>query len=199
MTHQTVRHPVRPHRPDWMQSWAIDLSKGFNTNIQKRDIPLIGFLLAGLCWISYSQPAIMLCFLFFSSISIALKMLFEYITPVGKIWRKNINLRLIHVASLICGLTLLLTFVPMPAQAVLFQAIEDQVTTLINGTGVPAATVALVFTALRIIVIFGFLVGGIYTLNQAMQGGDWKPMGNMLGIGLMFVISMEVITQLILN
>ena len=125
MTHQTLRHPGRPDRPDWMQTWALDLSKGFNTNIQKQDIPLLGFLFAGLCWISYSQPALMLCFLFFSTISIALKMLAEYTTPVGKIWRKNINLRLIHVASLICGLTLLLTFVPTPAHAVLFQAIED--------------------------------------------------------------------------
>lgn len=180
-----------------MRSWAADLSKGFNTDIRKQDLPILGFLFAGLCWISYLEPAIMLCFLFFSSVSIAVKMLIEYAAPVGRIWRKSI--RLSHVACMISALTLLLTFIPSPAHALIFDAVEQAVVQLVAGTGVNQAVVASIFIALRVIVIMGFIVGGIFTLNQAMQGGDWKPMANMLGIGLMFIISMEVITTLVLT
>ncbi|MEL7039719.1 MAG: hypothetical protein AAFO04_29560, partial [Cyanobacteria bacterium J06592_8] len=58
------------------------------------------------------------------------------------------------------------------------------------------STITLVFTVLRIIVIFGFLVGGIFLVNQAMQGGDWKPIGNMMAIGVGFVLAIEVLSRL---
>ena len=179
-----------------MRSWATDLSKAFNTDIRKSDISLLGFLFAGLCWLSYSEPAIMLCFLFLSSIALMGKVLMEYSPAVGNIIGKRI--RISHVAVAITVITTFFTVLPSPAQAIIFEALETEVNTLLNGS-VDAAIVALIFTALRVFVILGFIVGGIFLVNQALQGGDWKPMGNLMGIGLAFIIAVEVITRLILG
>ena len=179
-----------------MHSWATDLSNAFNTDIRKGDIGLLGFLFAGLCWLSYSEPALMLCFLVLSSIALMGKVLVEYSPSVGKIIGKRI--RVSHVAVAITVITMLVTVLPSPAHAVIFEALEAEVNTLLNGA-VDAGVVALIFTALRVFVILGFIVGGIFLVNQALQGGDWKPMGNLMGIGLAFIIAVEVITRLILG
>ncbi|MEM9215674.1 MAG: hypothetical protein AAGD25_15205 [Cyanobacteria bacterium P01_F01_bin.150] len=198
MTHQTVRLSQEPRLKarDWMHTWATDLSKAFNTDIRKSDISLLGFLFAGLCWLSHSEPAIMLCFLVLSSIALMGKVLVEYSPSVGKIIGKRI--RVSHVAIAIALITTFFTVLPSPAQAVIFEALETEVNTLLNGS-VDAAVVGLIFTALRVFVILGFIVGGIFLVNQALQGGDWKPMGNLMGIGLAFIIAVEVITRLILG
>lgn len=184
-----------PRRSPMIQ-WADDLSNGFNTDIRKGDIPLLGILFLGLCWISYSEPAIMLSFLFLSVIAISGKLVVEY-TPKLK-QSIGIKVRLPHVVFGMAFFTWFFTILPTPAQAILFQALETEVNTLLNGA-VDAAVVALIFVALRVFVILGFIVGGIFLVNQALQGGDWKPMGNLMGIGLAFIIAVEVITRLILG
>lgn len=198
MTHQTLRPNQRLHlkKPDWMRSWATDLSNAFNTDIRKSDISLLGFLFLGLCWLSHSEPAIMLCFLLLSSIALAGKVLVEYSPLVGNMIGKRI--RVSHVAVAITVITTFFTVLPSPAHAVIFEALEGEVNTLLNGS-VDAAVVALIFTALRVFVILAFIIGGIFLVNQALQGGDWKPMGNLMGIGLAFIIAVEVITRLILG
>ena len=179
-----------------MHAWATDLSNAFNTDIRKSDIGLLGFLFAGLCWLSYSEPAIMLCFLFLSSIALMGKVVIEYTPIIGALIGKRI--RVSHVAVVIATITTFVTILPTPAQAVIFEALEAEVNTLLNGA-VNQDIVGLIFTALRVIVILAFIIGAIFLTNQALQGGDWKPMGNLMGIGLAFIIGVEVITRLILG
>lgn len=167
--------------------------------VNQNDWLIIGGCLAGFIYLYFAHTATLFVYLFASLATISLKILIESMPPVAAM--VGAKIRVWHVAAGICGITLLLSEMAFPANAALFQAVEDEVTRIIqeSGSTVDTTIVTTIFTALRIIVILGFLVGGIFLVNQAMQGGDWKPIGNMMGIALAFVFGIEIISKLILG
>ncbi len=189
-----VRTEAR-RRPETLES---KLSKALDLPINKGDLLLLGFIITGLAFIGIRNPATMTVYLVACLVAHSVKMMVDYFPRLGKIF--GFKVRAHHVAGLILICTMIFSSIGMPANALIFQTIEDKVVEIIgaSGGGIDTATIALIFTVLRIIVIFGILVGGIFLVNQAMQGGDWKPIGNMMAIGVSFVLAIEVLSQLVL-
>ncbi|MEB3281228.1 MAG: hypothetical protein VKK42_20120 [Lyngbya sp.] len=195
--HQYSDRSMRLHRRQ--KTLESKLSQALGMPIEKGDIWLLGFLIAGLTFIGFRDPGAVTVYLTACLIAISGKMVADYSPKVAAL--VGVRIKVHHVAACILLLTILVSSMGMPAQALLFQSIEDKVNEILTSAGstVDAATVTTIFTVLRIIVIFGFLVGGIFLVNQAMQGGDWKPIGNMMAIGLGFVLAIEVLSRLVLG
>jgi hypothetical protein len=68
-----------------------------------------------------------------------------------------------------------------------------------SGAGIDEGLIQTIFVFFRVIVILAFLVGVIVAFAQATRGNDWQPIANMLGIGIAFVIAVEIISILILG
>ncbi len=195
--HQYYQHSMYLHRR--RQTLESRLSKALGMPIQKGDLGLLGLLMVGLTFIGLYDPAAVMVYLTTCLIAVCGKMVADYSPKVAAL--VGVRIKVHHVAACILLLTILISSMGMPAQALLFQSIEDKVNEILTGAGstVDTATITTIFTVLRIIVIFGFLVGGIFLVNQAMQGGDWKPIGNMMAIGLGFVLAIEVLSRLVLG
>ncbi|WP_202224238.1 hypothetical protein [Okeania sp. KiyG1] len=183
-------------RPETLES---KLSKALGMPIEKGDLWLLAFVIAGLTFIGIQNPAMMTVYLIVCLIAHSVKMMIDYFPPLGKLI--GVRFKAHHVAALVLICCMIFSSIGMPAHALLFDAIEAKVNEILTGSGstVDPATVTLIFTVLRVIVILGILVGGIFLVSQAMQGGDWKPIGNMMAIGVGFVLAIEVMTQLILG
>jgi hypothetical protein len=175
------------------------LSKALGMPVSKGDLWLLGLLIAGLTFIGMRHPETVVVYLITCLIALCAKMIADYTPAIGAVVGAHIKVHHVTASILLC--TMVFSTIGMPAQALLFEAIETQVNEILTGAGstIDPATITLVFTVLRIIVIFGFLVGGIFLVNQAMQGGDWKPIGNMMAIGVGFVLAIEVLSNLVLG
>ena len=57
----------------------------------------------------------------------------------------------------------------------------------------------MIFVIFRILIVLAFLIGVVIVFTQATRGGDWQPIANLLGIGVAFVIGVEVISLLIIG
>ncbi len=192
---QVHTEATRSRRPETLES---KLSKALDMPIEQGDLWLLGFIIAGLVFIGIRNPATMTVYLIACLVAHSVKIMIDYCPRLGKMF--GFKVRAHHVAALILICTMIFSSIGMPAHALLFDSIEAKVLEILTGAGstVKPDTVKLIFTVLRVIVIFGILVGGIFLVNQAMQGGDWKPIGNMMAIGVGFVLAIEVLSQLIL-
>lgn len=175
------------------------LSKALGMSINKGDLLLLSFLIVGFVFIGLRHPSTLTVYLIVCLVAHCTKMMIDYFPPLARMIGVHIKAR--HVAALTLMCTMVFSSIGMPAHALLFDSIEAKVNEILTGANstVDAATVTLIFTVLRVIVILGILVGGIFLVTQAMQGGDWKPIGNMMAIGVGFVLAIEVLSQLILG
>lgn len=175
------------------------LSKALGMSINKGDLLLLTFLIVGFTFIGLRNPSTLTVYLILCLVAHCTKMIVDYFPPLTKMI--GVHIKAHHVAALILICTMVFSSIGMPAHALLFDSIEAKVNEILTGANstVDAATVTLIFTVLRVIVILGILVGGIFLVSQAMQGGDWKPIGNMMAIGVGFVLAIEVLSQLILG
>lgn len=197
LEHEHYQRSMYLHRRQ--KSLESRLSKALGMPITKGDLWLLGLLIVGLTFIGLQDPAAVTVYLTTCLIALCSKMVADYSPKVAAL--VGVRVKVHHVAACILLLTMLFSSIGMPAQALLFESIEAKVNEILTGAGstIDPATITLVFTVLRIIVIFGFLVGGIFLVNQAMQGGDWKPIGNMMAIGVGFVLAIEVLSRLVLG
>lgn len=102
------------------------------------------------------------------------------------------------------GLALTVTAVvswERPASAQFFNSLEEALTEVVSegDTGIDEDLVGTIFNFFRIIVILSFIIGVVVVLAQAFRGNDWAPIANMLGVGIAFVIVVELITNLMLG
>ncbi|NET13447.1 MAG: hypothetical protein F6K08_11600, partial [Okeania sp. SIO1H6] len=176
-----VRTEKNRCRPETLEA---KLSKALDMPIEKGDLWLLGFIVVGLTFIGIRNPATITVYLIACLVAHSVKMMVDYCPRLGNFY--GFKIRAHHVAALILLCTMIFSSIGMPAHALLFDTIEAKVNEILAGSGstVAPATVTLIFTVLRVIVILGILVGGIFLVNQAMQGGDWKPIGNMMAIGV---------------
>ena len=86
----------------------------------------------------------------------------------------------------------------LPAQAIMFDAIQEQIKN-IAGDSIPADAVDNIFTFFRIIILLAIIIGSIYGVTQGLQGQDWRPIAQILGIGVAFIIGIDVLTSLVLG
>ncbi len=104
-----------------------------------------------------------------------------------------------HLAGVILFLTIVLS--GGPAHAQFFNALETAVIDVIAdaNTGISRTVVENIFLFFRVLIVLAFIVGVIVAFSQATRGNDWQPIANLLGIGVAFVIGVEIITILILG
>jgi hypothetical protein len=88
-----------------------------------------------------------------------------------------------------------------PAQAQFFNSLETRLKEVITAadTGIDENIITQIFVFFRILVVLAFVTGVIICLTLAMRGADWQPLLNVMGIGVAFVVGVEVISQLMLG
>jgi hypothetical protein len=97
--------------------------------------------------------------------------------------------------------TLTVLAVAYPASAQFFNSLEASVTEVVtaSGSGIDPGVIGGIFTMFRVLIVLAFVAGVVGMLVQAFRGGDWQPIASMVGIGLAFVIGVEIITRLMLG
>jgi hypothetical protein len=116
--------------------------------------------------------------------------------------RSGLPIGVLQCAALVLGLTVVFQGFGMePVNAQFFNSLENAMTDVVSesGAGIDEGLIQTIFVFFRVIVILAFLVGVIVAFAQATRGNDWQPIANMLGIGIAFVIAVEIISILILG
>lgn len=88
-----------------------------------------------------------------------------------------------------------------PASAQFFNALEEATLEVVAGSeaGIDEGVVTIIFILFRVLITLAFVAGAVGMLVQMFRGGDWQPIASMIGIGLAFVIGVEVITRLMVG
>lgn len=88
-----------------------------------------------------------------------------------------------------------------PASAQFFNALEKATTQVVtqSNSGIDPTIIKVIFILFRVLVVLAFVAGVVGLLVQAFRGGDWQPIASMIGIGVAFVIGVEVITTLMIG
>jgi hypothetical protein len=87
------------------------------------------------------------------------------------------------------------------AHAQFFNSLETRLKEVIAGanTGIDEAIITNIFIFFRVLVVLAFVTGVIICLTLAMRQADWQPILNVMGIGVAFVVGVEIISQLMLG
>jgi len=103
----------------------------------------------------------------------------------------------------LAGVVAALVILPQaePAQAQFFNSLETGLKAVIadSGSGIDEGIITTIFVFFRVLVVLAFVTGVIISLTLAMRGGEWQPLLNVIGIGVAFVVAVEVISVLILG
>jgi hypothetical protein len=87
------------------------------------------------------------------------------------------------------------------ADAQFFNNLEAGLKTVIgdSGSGIDEGIITTIFVFFRIIVALAFVTGIVISLTLSLRGGDWQPLASVMGIGVGFVVLVEVMSTLILG
>lgn len=111
----------------------------------------------------------------------------------------NVRVKPWHVAGVVLLLTIV--FSASPAYGQFFNSLEEATKDVVSDadTGVDETLIENIFLFFRVLIVLAFIVGVIVAFSQATRGNDWQPIANLLGIGVAFVIGVEIISILILG
>lgn len=162
------------------------------------DLRAIGILLVAVVYMGITQPMALVFSTLLGTFAVALHLLNQ---SVQKAIGFGLPVKGWHLVSVVIALTLLLSQFHAPADAAMFQQLEETVTEAISGSGgaIDAAIITSIFNVFRVMIVFAFIIGGIVVLTQAFRGGDWQPIANLIGIGVAFVVGVEVISALVIT
>lgn len=168
--------------------------------LQSSDFIALTLCAVGLGYYTVTQPIIILVSGFASLFVLALYILFKTLPGIATALGIY-HLRPWHVASIILTITIVFGGWETPSHAALFESIEEAVVETLStaGSTVDPTIVEGIFTFFRIIMILAFVGGAIFLVTQALQGSDWRPVANLLGIELGIVVGLEVLSRLILS
>ena len=157
-------------------------------------------------WLTVVQPLIASALLSFGLITIAF-----YILAIG-LEQASILLapvffcrgrRIPGWQMALGGVVVALVILPQaePAQAQFFNALETDLKSVIadSNSGIDEGIITTIFIFFRVLVVLAFVTGVIISLTLAMRGADWQPLLNVMGIGVAFVVAVEVISVLMLG
>jgi len=174
-------------------------SLAINPNsIKRSDIPILGICGFGLLYFAYGEPRVMSVFAI--SIGTAFVTLKSIEFVLKKLFNRKSNLQVAHYLTIALAISLCFTTLEAPSHA-LFDALETAAITILDATGdsgIEEESIAALFTFFRLVVILAFVGGAITGVTQALQGSDWRPIANMMGIGVGLVLAVEVLTNLVL-
>ena len=168
-------------------------------SLNLRDKISIVICVFGLLYSVFQEPRVMTVFAVTSITTISLLSLVDFLSQ--KLLAYKIQFKLWHFLAVALGITLCFTGFEAPSHAFLFEALEEAMTDVIAATGdtVDEETITALFVFFRIVIVLAFAAGAILGITQALQGSDWRPIANMMGIGIGVVLSIEVLTNLILG
>jgi hypothetical protein len=189
-------------RPQKMIPTALKfkLPWGSRIQLQRHEIGLVMVLaaVAGYSW--FAAPEILATALATGTIAVAFGVLNQSaitLTGVG------IPVKAWHLGSLVVAISMIAAVGHVdPASAQIFNSLEQAVNDAVsgtNGTTVDQGTIAVIFNIFRILVVLAFLIGAVIIIAQALRGGDWQPVLNLVAIGVAFVIGIEVVSALIIG
>ena len=167
-------------------------------SLDTTDLKAIGILLVAVIYMGITQPMALVFSMLLGAFAVALHLLNE---SAQKAIGFGLPIKRWHLVSVVIALTLLLSQFHAPADAAMFKKLEETVTQAISGSGgaIDAAIITSIFNVFRVMIVFAFIIGGIVVLTQAFRGGDWQPIANLIGIGVAFVIGVEVISALVIT
>ena len=170
-----------------------------NNSLNLKDKISSVICLFGLIYVGFNEPRVMTVFAFTTITTVALLSLADLVSY--RLFNWKLKLKKWHFLAVALGITLCLTGFEAPSHAVLFEAVEEAMTDVLTATGdtVDEEVITGLFTFFRIVVILAFVGGAILAIVQALQGSDWRPIANMMGIGVGVVLSIEVLSNLILG
>ncbi len=159
-----------------------------------------GFLLALLCICLYLllfMPEILGGGFFAALIAISFQLFRLSMQYTAVQWK--LPVKSWHIAGLVLFLTIIMS--DSPAYGQFFNSLEEATKDVISGadTGVDSGLIEDIFLFFRVLIVLAFIVGVIVAFSQATRGNDWQPIANLLGIGVAFVIGVEIISILILG
>ncbi|WP_052055920.1 hypothetical protein [Myxosarcina sp. GI1] len=165
---------------------------------KKSDLLPIGICAIGLVYYTLKEPMLMLV------LAIALCSTFgvvSFINLLDSALIGKLPIKTWHVLAIALGVTLCFVGMETPSHALLFDALETAMgdVTAATGGAVPDDVITALFTFFRVVVILAFVGGAILGVVQALQGSDWRPIANMMGIGVGLVLAIEVLTNLIVG
>lgn len=189
---QQTRLRIRTHRPLFKTKLFWN-----KITLDKTDLRAIGILLIAVAYMGITQPMALVFSALLGAFAFALHLLNE---SIHKAVGFGLPVKGWHLASIVIALTLVLSQFHAPADAAMFKKLEETVTQAIAGSGgaIDAAIITSIFNVFRVMIVFAFIIGGIVVLTQAFRGGDWQPIANLIGIGVAFVIGVEVISALVI-
>lgn len=175
-------------------SWLKAQYYQLTSQLQTADTRAIAAIVSGAVYFAVTHSTTVYLFLTCFLLAAVVKHIADLFPGIG------IRVKPWHLLGLALTLTAVLAW-EAPASAQFFDSLEEGVTDVITegDTGIDEGIVETIFTFFRIIIVLAFLVGVAAVLTQAFRGNDWSPIANMLGVGVAFVIVIELITQLILG
>jgi hypothetical protein len=157
-------------------------------------------------WLTLNQPLIVSAILCCGLAAIAVHILAIAIREVSvalMLWLTRRNRRSLGWKMALATGVMAIVILPhaQPAQAQFFNSLETRLKEVITAadTGIDENIITQIFIFFRILVVLAFVTGVIVCLTLAMRGADWQPLLNVMGIGVAFVVGVEVISQLMLG
>ena len=194
MTSNQLRYPRRrnPNTVRFKLLWN-------KVELHRAEIGLIMTLTAIAGYMAFVSPVTLIAAFLAGAIAISFGLLNRsalMITGFGlpiKAW---------HLGSLVVAIAAVSAvghFDPVSAQ--MFGNLEEAVNEALGDIGgdIDETVVETIFVIFRILIVLAFLIGVVIVFTQATRGGDWQPIANLLGIGVAFVIGVEVISLLIIG
>jgi hypothetical protein len=175
---------------------------------EKFRVPKFGLAVAVLlfAWFALFQPLVacgVLCFgivtIAFYILSIAVEQVSILLAPIFFGRGKRVSGWQVGLGAIVTG------FVVMrqagPADAQFFNSLETGLKAVIadSGSGIDEGIITTIFIFFRVLVVLAFVTGIIISLTLSLRGGDWQPLVSVMGIGLGFVVLVEVMSVLILG
>lgn len=157
-------------------------------------------------WFSIVQPLIASALLLFGIVTIAFYILSLGLEQVSALFAPVFFRHGRKVSGwqmALAGVVVTLVIFPPaePVQAQFFNSLETGLKAVIadSGSGIDEGIITTIFVFFRVLVVLAFVTGVIISLTLAMRGGEWQPLLNVIGIGVAFVVAVEVISVLILG
>lgn len=170
-----------------------------SVDLHQAEIGLVLTLTAIGGYMAFVSPVVLIAALLAGAISISFGLLNRSaLTMTGF----GLPIKAWHLGSVVVALAAIAAvghFDPVSAQ--MFGNLEEAVTESLGEIGgeIDEGVVETIFVIFRILIVLAFLIGVVIVFTQATRGGDWQPIANLLGIGVAFVIGVEVISLLIIG
>lgn len=150
----------------------------------------------GLFYYLFEEPRVMTVLAFTTVTTVTALSLVKFL--ICKLFDYQPKFKLWHFLAVALGISLCFTGFEGPSHAVIFQALETAMTSVLAATGgaVSVTVVAGMFTFFRVIIVLAFITGIILAVSQGFQGNDFRPLLNSMGIGVGIVIVIEVLSNL---